>query len=315
MRACPGAEKRPPRFYHEDAERNNLQLVWNPTVQNVPCVFEKEVYDNEASDQISQPPWFTSKINDDASFRAMLHRYPVHSMQEMPIFPKRNLQDKASQTMDPPLPNDSGPVDSREFQPSDLHQLQEMASSNGDAGNCRSCPTHCPSAHRKSQHFTADLKQRRPTIIMVPVKHDNSDFPEVTHVPLQSKDDTDFETGERYLRKRMDKMSARFKLTESDWERIPLRNFPGGGRLLGGDWTRIFHSKLKQSNPWCSLRFKNNHVRSINSRKSQSAPFFRGSGECKLPECGVTLKFFIREEKGKCVEVNYFGNVCHKVKK
>jgi len=43
MPACSEAEKRPPRFYHEDAERNNLQLVWNPTVQNVPCVFEKEV--------------------------------------------------------------------------------------------------------------------------------------------------------------------------------------------------------------------------------------------------------------------------------
>lgn len=120
----------------------------------------------------------------------MLHRYPVQSMQEMPIFPKRSLRDKASQTIEPPLPNDNGPVDSREFQPSDLHQLQEKAWSNGDAGNCRSCPTHCPSACRKSQgvspHFTVDPKQRRPAIIMVPVKHLNSDVLEVTHVPLQA---------------------------------------------------------------------------------------------------------------------------------
>ena len=135
------------------------------------------------------PPWFTPKINDDASFRAMLHRYPVHSMQEMPVFPKTSLQDKASQTIDP-LPNDNGLVDSREFQPSNLLELQEKASSNGGAGNCRSCPTHCPSAHPKSQgvspRFTADPKLRRPAIIMVPVKHENSDFPDVTHVPLQA---------------------------------------------------------------------------------------------------------------------------------
>lgn len=43
MCAYSEAEKRPPHFYHGDAERNNLPLVWNPTVQNVPCVFEKEV--------------------------------------------------------------------------------------------------------------------------------------------------------------------------------------------------------------------------------------------------------------------------------
>ena len=43
MRAYSEAEKRPPYFYHEDAERNNLPLAWNPTVQNIPCVFEKKV--------------------------------------------------------------------------------------------------------------------------------------------------------------------------------------------------------------------------------------------------------------------------------
>ena len=112
----------------------------------------------------------------------------------------------------------------------------------------------------------------------------------------------------------MDKTKATFTLTESDWQMIIIKNFPSGGRLLGGDWTKIFHSKLKQSNPWCNLRFKNNHVRSENSRKRQSAPFFRGSGECKRPECGLKLKFYIQEEKGKYVDISYSGDICHKFK-
>jgi len=80
---------------------------------------------------------------------------------------------------------------------------------------------------------------------------------------------------------------------------------------LSGDWTRIFLEKVKESNPWCSLRFKNNHVRSENSRKIHSAVFFRGGAECKRPECNVKVRFVIRKEKGKHVDVTYVGNVCH----
>ena len=109
----------------------------------------------------------------------------------------------------------------------------------------------------------------------------------------------------------LDGTTARFKLTKEDWERIPINTFPSGGRLLSGDWTRIFLQKVKESNPWCSLRFKNNHVRSENSRKIHSAVFFRGGAECKRPECNVKVRFVIRKEMGKHVDVTYVGNVCH----
>ena len=106
---------------------------------------------------------------------------------------------------------------------------------------------------------------------------------------------------------------AKFKLRNNDWVKIPIKRFPSGGRLLGGQWTQIFNSKVKPINPWCSLRFKNNHVRSENSRKMHSAPFFRGAAECKRPECAVKLKFVIQEEKGKYVDVMCIGNVSHKI--
>lgn len=93
---------------------------------------------------------------------------------------------------------------------------------------------------------------------------------------------------------------------------MPVKSFLSGGRLLSGHWTRIFANKVKESNPWCSVRFKNNHVRSANSRKIHSAVFFRGAAECKHPECNVKIKFVIRKEYGKYVEVTYVGNVCHR---
>ena len=125
--------------------------------------------------------------------------------------------------------------------------------------------------------------------------------------------DGDDEDGkhEKYFRKSIDGTTARFKLSKEDWKRIPINTFPSGGRLLSGDWTRIFLSKVKESNPWCSLRFKNNHVRSENSRKIHSAVFFRGGAECKRPECNVKVRFVIRKEKGKHVDVTYVGDVCH----
>ena len=45
-----------------------------------------------------------------------------------------------------------------------------------------------------------------------------------------------------------------------------------------------------------------------------SAPFFRGSGNCKRRECDMKFKIAIEEERGKYVEVTYTGNVCHKYK-
>ena len=127
-----------------------------------------------------------------------------------------------------------------------------------------------------------------------------------------SSDESDNERKDKYFRRNIDGTTAKFKLTKDDWKRIPINSFPSGGRLLSGDWTRIFLSKVKESNPWCSLRFKNNHVRSENSRKIHSAVFFRGGAECKRPECNVKVRFVIRKEKGKYVEVTYVGNVCHR---
>jgi len=130
-------------------------------------------------------------------------------------------------------------------------------------------------------------------------------------VDSDSSDDDEEGNEEKYFRVNIDGTTARFKLTREDWERIPINTFPSGGRLLSGDWTRIFLEKVKESNPWCSLRFKNNHVRSENSRKIHSAVFFRGGAECKRPECNVKVRFVIHKEKGKYVDVTYVGNVCH----
>ena len=82
--------------------------------------------------------------------------------------------------------------------------------------------------------------------------------------------------------------------------------------MLGGAWTSIFKRGIKVSNPWCSMRFKNNHVRMEKSRKINSAPFFRGAAECKRKECPLQLKLIIKEERGGYVDVIYVGNVCHK---
>lgn len=94
---------------------------------------------------------------------------------------------------------------------------------------------------------------------------------------------------------------------------MDINEFPRGGRLLGGAWTTIFKRGVRKSNRWYSVRFTNNHVRTENSRKMHSAPFFRGTGECKREECNVKMKFVIPEERGKYVYVTYMGNVHHKL--
>ncbi|XP_068694988.1 uncharacterized protein [Montipora foliosa] len=199
--------------------------------------------------------------------------------------------------------------------------------------SCCHCPCHIPTP---SYVLAPELKSQRPSVIMVPAKRQavfsdpsskiesvaqrlhaekasltrDMDYAEVV-AQSDSSDDDENEKQEKYFRVNLDGTTARFKLTKEDWERIPINTFPSGGRLLSGDWTRIFLSKVKESNPWCSLRFKNNHVRSENSRKIHSAVFFRGGAECKRPECNVKVRFVIRKERGKHVEVTYVGNVCH----
>ncbi|XP_067057790.1 uncharacterized protein [Acropora muricata] len=198
---------------------------------------------------------------------------------------------------------------------------------------------NCPCHISTSPHVLAsEVKIQRPSVIMVPAKRDDkisdasskvdavaprpymlkqANLPSVQrheiHELGESDSSDDDEDGERekYFRVSLDGTTARFKLTKEDWERIPINTFPSGGRLLSGDWTRIFLQKVKESNPWCSLRFKNNHVRSENSRKIHSAVFFRGGAECKRPECNVKVRFVIRKEMGKHVDVTYVGNVCH----
>lgn len=125
-----------------------------------------------------------------------------------------------------------------------------------------------------------------------------------------SDDDDDAEQ-RRCFRVDIDGTMARFKLSKEDWAKIAIKSFPSGGRLLSGPWTRIFADKIKESNPWCNVRFRNNHVRSAKSRKVHTSVFFRGGAECKRPECSVKMKLVIREEYGKQVEVTYNGNVCH----
>ena len=140
----------------------------------------------------------------------------------------------------------------------------------------------------------------------------NADSLLVLRFPLSQEVISDDEE-ERFFRFDLDGQKAKFKLTKREWELIDIKEFPSGGRLLGGAWTTIFKRGIRNSNPWCSLRFKNNHVRAANSRKMNSAPFFRGAGECKREECNMKLKLTIQEEKGKFVMVTYTGNVCHKV--
>lgn len=128
---------------------------------------------------------------------------------------------------------------------------------------------------------------------------------------MSGEDDDDDAEQRRCFRVDIDGTMARFELTKEDWAKIAIKSFPSGGRLLSGPWTRIFADKIKESNPWCNVRFRNNHVRSAKSRKVHTSVFFRGGAECKRPECSVKMKLVIREEYGKQVEVTYNGNVCH----
>ena len=94
---------------------------------------------------------------------------------------------------------------------------------------------------------------------------------------------------------------------------MEIKEYPSGGRLLGGAWTTIFRRGVKQSNEWCNLHLTNNQLRAENSRRMHSLPFFRGAGECKFPECNVKVKFVIKKEIRKYVHVTYVGNVYHKL--
>ncbi|KAM7450732.1 hypothetical protein ABFA07_001721 [Porites harrisoni] len=148
----------------------------------------------------------------------------------------------------------------------------------------------------------SEEQESNETMDVIPEKESNK---RVEKVWKDTKD------GKRFLRANTDGLETRFKLTEEDWEVMEITHFPGGGRLLGGAWTTIFKRGLHESNPWCNLRLKNNHVRKENSRKIISAPFFRGSGNCKRRECNMKFKMVIEEERGKYVTVTYTGNVCH----
>ncbi|CAH3018123.1 unnamed protein product [Porites evermanni] len=94
---------------------------------------------------------------------------------------------------------------------------------------------------------------------------------------------------EHFIRVNTDGKTAKFKLTKKDWELMEIKEYPSGGRLLGGAWTTIFRRGVKQSNEWCHLRLTNNQVRAENSRRMHSSPFFRGAGECKFPECNAKV--------------------------
>lgn len=195
------------------------------------------------------------------------------------------------------------------------------------------CPTTCPCmCHQLCLNPVHNVD--RPSVIMAPVSNRNYQESNVMHTPVQfetvkerdkphsniqgkeyanSVEVISDDEEERFFRFDLDGQKAKFKLTKREWELIDITEFPSGGRLLGGAWTTIFKRGIRNSNPWCSLRFKNNHVRAANSRKMNSAPFFRGAGECKREECNMKLKLTIQEEKGKFVMVTYTGNVCHKV--
>ncbi|KAL9989580.1 hypothetical protein ACROYT_G004144 [Oculina patagonica] len=233
--------------------------------------------------------------------------------------------------------NSYNPQHIKQFSQTETHGM--VPNQQRSAHNCNCC---CH-AQKESSHYPAfGVEAPRPSVIMVPVNRFNTS-PSTSHVPfkvdpssytlssqnvdfarqdfanrMDYSDDSDSSDDEdetrkqkKYFRKNIDGTTARFKLSKEDWARIPINTFPSGGRLLSGDWTRIFLSKVKESNPWCSLRFKNNHVRSENSRKIHSAVFFRGGAECKRPECNVKVRFVIRKEKGKHVDVTYVGDVCH----
>ena len=131
-------------------------------------------------------------------------------------------------------------------------------------------------------------------------------FDQVNFFPLRQ--DTvlnDYDEEEHFIRVNTDGKTAKFKLTKKDWELMEIKEYPSGGRLLGGAWTTIFRRGVKQSNEWCNLRLTNNQVRAENSRRMHSSPFFRGAGECKFPECNAKVKFVIHKEIrdvcGKCL--------------
>lgn len=204
-----------------------------------------------------------------------------------------------------------------------------------ERGFIRTCPRcHCVVTSRPqsaSPPTTVGTQNTRTSVIMLTQEREvqktkktskqiaggNQEWPSPRKRPLKNEFDhseeekDDEELQETFFRVNIDGTTARFKLTEEDWAKMPIKTFPSGGRLLSGDWTRIFLNKVKESNPWCSLRFKNNHVRSENSRKMHSSVFFRGGAECKYPECNVKLRFVIKKDYGRRVDVTYIGNVCH----
>ncbi|XP_031575226.1 uncharacterized protein LOC116308859 [Actinia tenebrosa] len=49
---------------------------------------------------------------------------------------------------------------------------------------------------------------------------------------------------------------ATFALSPSEWLSITPKDLPSGGRRLTGSWADLFSKKIKESNPFCSFRFK-----------------------------------------------------------
>lgn len=229
-------------------------------------------------------------------------------------------------------------------------QVFSFQSKTNSAHIGQECPINCPCKCHLPSPIPA-VVEYRPSVIMAPVAREQRGS-SVTHFPLRmqtksldklssesphrktvnevivekrkkttsatsSVGDTvlnDYDEEEHFIRVNTDGKTAKFKLTKKDWELMEIKEYPSGGRLLGGAWTTIFRRGVKQSNEWCNLRLTNNQVRAENSRRMHSSPFFRGAGECKFPGCNAKVKFVIHKERGKYVHVTYVGNVYHKVR-
>ena len=73
------------------------------------------------------------------------------------------------------------------------------------------------------------------------------------HICVYLQNDSDSTDGdkieEKCFRANIDGKTARFKLRREDWEKILIKKVPSGGRLLGGNWVKIFLRKVKEGNP------------------------------------------------------------------
>ena len=97
------------------------------------------------------------------------------------------------------------------------------------------------------------------------------------------------------------------------WKTLPIVQ-QKDYRAYGGEYATLFRECLKPINPYCCFTVKANYVKKVDSRK-KSSPFYKGTGRCSVPSCGVAVEVLLNSDLDDFLLVKFKGNVKHDITK